>query len=262
MNESLMVISGMVSGLAVHADEEAFVSDTGQRVAGIGAATGLALEGLGGVAVGAGQAASSARDAVQLFTCKLGEQVVQGRFSKVTFKDGEALDMVIAKPRNGLPLVLATRRSSDRVLWMAPHCSRGTLAHRNFSWQLAFHVFFWLLLGATLFSFGMEYINAQPGQFSLSFVLFMLAIGSSLAAIAAPYYAIRFYRQWLPFAHQAESIFAALGYPDPSRVDLPREHKRYCKFKGIGWPYNVNNGVDAGPWTYHYLEPQRDGFIR
>ena len=75
-----------------------------------------------------------------------------------------------------------------------------------------------------------------------------------MGLIAAPYYAVRFHRQWLPIAQQAEPIFAALGYPDPSRVDLPRDHKQYCKSKGIGWPYTVNNGVDAGPWTYHYLE--------
>lgn len=27
----------------------------------------------------------------------------------------------------------------------------------------------------------------------------------------------------------------------PTRVDLPRDHKRYCKSKGIGWPYMVNS---------------------
>ena len=259
MSEFLKLIKGVVSGLTVHAGEEEFVRSVEQQTAGVGAAAGLALEGMAGAAAGAGLAASSAGDSVEFFTCKLGEQLVQGRFSKVTFKDGDALEMVVAPQRSGLPLVLAARRVRDRVLWMAPHCSRGTLAHRKSSLRLVFHLFFLILLGATLFTVGMEYSSAPSGQFSWSFVWFMLVISSSLAPIAAPYYATRFYRQWLPIARQAESIFAALGYADPTRVDLPRDHKRYCKSKGIGWPYMVNNGVDAGPWTYHYLESREGG---
>lgn len=262
MSQSLKLISGVVTGLTVHAGEEDFLRSAGQQAAGVGAAAGLALEGMAGAAAGAGLAASSAGDSVEFFSCKLGEQLVQGRFSKVTFKDGDALDMVVAPQRSGLPLVLAARRVIDRVLWMAPHCSRGTLALRKFSWRLVFHLFFLILLGATLFTVGMEYFSAPGGQFSWNFVWFMLVIGSSLAAIAAPYYALRFYRQWLPIARKAELIFAALGYPDPTRVDLPRDHKCYCKSKGIGWPYTVNNGVDAGPWTYHYLDQKDVGVNR
>lgn len=252
MSESLKLIKGVVSGLTVHAGEEEFVRSVGQQAAGVGAAAGVALEGMAGAAAGAGLAASSAGDSVELFTCKLGEQLVQGRFSKVTFKDGDALEMVVAPQRSGLPLVLAARRVRDRVLWMAPHCSRGTSGHKSFALRL----FGRLVLGAPLFfivpSFGLIYFGDLP--MDLDGLLFHGAICLVLGLIAAPYYAIRFYRQWLPIARQAESIFAALGYADPTRVDLPRDHKRYCKSKGIGWPYMVNNGVDAGPWTYHYLD--------
>ncbi len=254
MSKSLQLIGGVVSGLTVHAGEEEFVRSVGQQTTGVGVAAGLALEGMAGAAAGTGLAASSAGDSVEFFTCKIGEQSVQGRFSKITFKDGDVLDMVISPQRNSLPLVLATRRSSDRVLWMAPHCSRGTSAHKSFALRL----FGWLVLGMPLFfiipSFAIIYISDIPMDFDG--VLFHGAICLALGLIAAPYYAIRFYRQWLPIARQAEQIFAALGYPDPSRVDLPRDHKRYCKSKGIGWPYTVNKGVDAGPWTYHYLESQ------
>lgn len=254
MSKSFKLIGGVVSELTVHAGEEAFVRNARQQTASVGTAAALALEGMSCTAAGAGMAASSVGDAVQFFSCKLGEQHVQGRFSKVTFKDGNVLDMVISPQRNSLPLVLATWRSSDRVLWMAPHCSRGTSGHKSFALRL----FGWLVLGMPLFfiipSFAIIYISEIPMDFDG--VLFHGALCLALGLIAAPYYAIRFYRQWLPIARQAEHIFAALGYPEPSRVDLPRDYKRYCKSKGIGWPYNVNNGVDAGPWTYHYLESQ------
>lgn len=187
---------------------------------------------------------------MEFFTCKLGLQLVQGRFSKVTFKDGDALDMVIAPQRTGLPLVLAARRGRDHVLWMAPHCSRGERVHMDFSLLLVGRLFVAFLCSGSAFIFLMQYLHDQTDLIDW----FAMAIVGGMAAIAAPYSAFRFYRQWLSIARQAESIFAALGYPDPSSVDLPRDHKRYCKSKGIGWPYMVNNGVDAGPWTYHYLD--------
>ncbi len=252
MSKPLQLIDGVVSGLTVHAGEEEFVRSAGQQTTGIGAAAGLALEGMAGAAAGAGLAASSAGDSVEFFTCKIGEQPVQGRFSKVTFKDGDALEMVVAAQLSGRPLVLAARRSSDRVLWMTPHCSRGESGHRHFSMGMAGKLLVAFLCGGMAFIVLMQYLHDQTELIDW----FAMTIVAGMAAIAAPYYAIRFYRQWLPIARQAEQIFAALGYPDPSRVDLPRDHKRYCKSKGIGWPYTVNNGVDAGPWTYHYLESQ------
>ncbi len=253
MSESLKMISGVVNGLTVHAGEEEFVRSARQQAASVGAAAGLALEGMAGAAAGTGLAASSAGDSVEFFTCKIGEQSVQGRFSKVTFKDGDALEMVIASQQNGMPLVLAARCASSKVLWMAPHSSRGRKRHRSFAFLLAWMLFALFLALGLIFILVMEYFSAAE---HFKYFEFDLALITALSAIAAPYYAIRFYRQWLPIARQAEQIFAALSYPDPSRVDLPRDHKRYCKSKGIGWPYMVNNGIDAGPWTYHYLESQ------
>ena len=253
MSESLKLISGVVNGLTVHAGEEEVVRSARQQAASVGTAAALALEGMSGAAAGAGMAASSAGDSVEFFTCKIGEQSVQGRFSKITFKDGDALEMVIASQQNGMPLVLAARRASSKVLWMAPHSSRGRKGHRSFAFLLAWKLFALFLALGLIFILVMEYFSAAE---HFKYFEFDLALITALSAIAAPYYAIRFYRQWLPIARQAEQIFAALGYPDPSRVDLPRDHKRYCKSKGIGWPYMVNNGIDAGPWTYHYLESQ------
>jgi hypothetical protein len=65
MSESLRLIKGVVSGLTVHAGEEEFVRSVGQQAAGVGAAAGVALEGMAGAAAGAGLAASSAGDSVR-----------------------------------------------------------------------------------------------------------------------------------------------------------------------------------------------------
>lgn len=253
MSQQLQKIRGVVSALVIHNAAEEFVRSTGQTAAGTGAAVGLALEGLSGAAAVAGLTATSTGDSVEWFTCKLGDQLVQGRFSKVTFKDGEILDMVVSPQRNAHRLVLAARRDKDHVLWLAPHCSRGVAAHLAFSWKL----FGWLLVGLPSFFFAGPVIFSlfDKEPIDISFLQFMGGICFTMGVVAAPYFAIRFYNQWRPIAQQAEQIFATLDYPNPSHVDLPRDHKRYCKSKDIRWPYTVNNGVDEGPWTYHYLSP-------
>lgn len=248
MNAPLSVITGVVSGLTIHSGEEEFVRSRGQQAAGVGAAAGLAVEGLAGAAAGAGLAAASAGDAVEFFSCKVGDQFVEGRFSKASFKDGDELRVVTSK-QQGRPLVLAARRAVDHVIWMVPHCSRGVAAHKMF----ALRMLGWLLIGlpAFFFSMPMLFILFDNSPTEVGFIQFMGGISLVMGITAALYYSIRFYRQWLPIAQQAEQIFAALGYPDPSRVDLPRDHKLYCKANGIKWPY-----LTDGPWIYHYLDPR------
>jgi hypothetical protein len=84
------------------------------------------------------------------------------------------------------------------------------------------------------------------------FTTFWLSMSVLNGLIIGFYFSIRFYRQWLPVACRAELIFASLGYANPSRVDLQRDHKRYCKAHGIKWPY-----LTDGPWIYHYPESSR-----
>ena len=54
-------------------------------------------------------------------------------------------------------------------------------------------------------------------------------------------------RMWKDKALRSEAIFAALGYQDPSRVDLSKDHKRASKALGEQWPY-----FSGGRWIYRY----------
>jgi hypothetical protein len=250
MSEDLTVVAGTVNTLMIYDGEQEFVHSLAQRAAGVGAAAGLAAAGLAGAAVSASIAATSTGDPVQFFSCNVGNQTVAGRFSKASFKEGDELIAVVRPQRHDVGQVLAMQRPSDQMLWILLHCSRGGQAHLRFAMRL----FWWVLIGFP--AFGMlsylalnTWINHNPIRMDL--VQFAGAIFLVLGAIAAFYYSIRFYLQWRPAARQAESIFAALGYPDPSRVDLPRDHKRYCKAHHIQWPY-----LTDGAWIYHYLDPR------
>ncbi|MGM9485722.1 putative type VI secretion system effector [Ideonella sp. YS5] len=246
----LRMISGVVSDVLIHSGEEEFVRSPSQRAAG-GAAAGLAAIGLAGAAAGASIAAAASGDPVELFTCKIGGETVSGGFSKVSFKEGDELDMVQI---NEFPhdLILAARRRADRLLWMVPHCSRGTGAHRTFSLRL----FAWIatlsfILGM-LWYLGFAFFSNTGIE--IDGLEFVTPICLALAATTGLYYAIRFFFQWRNTARQAESIFATLGYLDPPYVDLERDHKLYCKLNGIKWPYPSD-----GPWIYHYLDKSVEG---
>ena len=250
MSDPLKVVSGVVSNLSIYAGEEEFIRSAGQQAAGVGVAAGLAASGLAGVAAGTSLAVASGGDSVEFFSCRVGEAPIKGCFSKVSFKDGDELTVVTtSSPQIGSTRVAAARRARDYLIWMTPHCSRGTKAHAAFAWTLVAKLLFVFLFAGGLFVVLM--MSMSERQANLAFDWYAFAVVSAMAGIAAPYFAIRFYRQWLPIAREAERIFAALGYPDPSRVDLPRDHKRYCKMHGIKWPY-----LTDGPWIYHYIDPR------
>jgi hypothetical protein len=245
--QRLRLISGVVSDLSIRSGNEKLIHNTNQRAAGVGVAAGLAAAGLAGAAAGSSIAATSAGDSVEFFTCKVDGEMVSGRFSKVTFKDGDELDMI---QTNEWPndLILAARRRADTSLWIAPHCSRGLRAHLEYaatSIPAYTFLFFLSINGFCVW----RLFTSMDGD--ASFELFAALASLALTGVISLYYSVRFYFQWRPTARRAEAVFAALGYAEASRVDLERDHKQYCKAQGIKWPYPSD-----GPWIYHYPVPR------
>lgn len=238
MNIPLRIVRGVIKNLAVHAGEEEFIRSEAQRTAGGVTAASLALGGLAGSAVGASIAATGG-DSVEFFSCMVDGVSITGRFSKASFKDGDEVEVVV----EGAGDALAVRRPADKRLWMFPHCSRGTRAHRRFSAILGG----WILIALFVFSCALVATIRWGDNVPAGADLFALAISTVLSLISALYYSIRFLYQWGPIAKRAEMIFAVLGYPDPALVDLEKDHKRASKARGEGWPY-----LSDGPWIYRY----------
>jgi hypothetical protein len=250
VSESLSVISGVVTELVVHTGEEEFIRSASDQVVGVGTAAALAAAGLAGAAAGASLATASAGDSVEFFECKVGGRLMTGRFSKASFKEGDEVMFIVPQQQADDPiqLALAATRKIDQTLWMAPHCSRGTRAHRAFVARM----FVWLLVLAPLFIFANYLVFGVwlgESRLDVSQMHFEGGMSVAMGAVAAIHLSIRYYKRWLPVAHRAEQIFAVLGYPAPPRVDLPLDHKRYCKAHSIKWPY-----LTDGPWIYHYLD--------
>jgi CRP-like cAMP-binding protein len=212
-NHSVVRVTGTVADLKMSTTSENFVSGSGDRVVGTAAAVGLGAAGLAGAATGAAMSSGDSADKVTAFTCTVGGQKVVGRFGEVTFANGEQIE-VVGTVFSGELSALAVVRTSDRSIWMHPHCSRGTKAYRRFClrWIPALSV-----LTPTVFVSLMTLISGGRG-FGFLFFAVMISAG----AIAVATLLLLFARKFRHFAKLSDQIFAVLEFDQPEAVDLPR----------------------------------------
>lgn len=235
MNAELQLLRGTVHHLTI------------ERGTAIGMATGLSGAGLAGAATGTLLAKSSAEDAVEFFTCTVGEKRVAGRFTKASFKNGDAIEVAAEPQTDGTYAALAIRRPSDQTIWMFPHCSRGRKAHWSYAIRTMAWIFLALLLISALFFGSFELFGREkslPGS-----LWFMSATSGVLSFSMACHLSIGSAFHWRPFVQRAETIFTAFGYRDPSRVDLAQQHKKYVRQHGGKQPDRLE-----ARWVYHYVD--------
>jgi hypothetical protein len=243
----MQLISGVVGDLVIQRGEEVIVGGEALRTAGAAASVGLAAAGLAGAATGALLASGVPSDSVEFFACTVGGRRIAGRFSKVTFKNGDKVDVVGESQLDETVAAMAVRRRSSRMLWMFPHCSRGGRAHWMYAWRMAVALSIsWALL--LCITFGVMMALSNNGH-SPAFKAFVFGVEGVIAILIGCYMSFSTALRWRPLVERAESIFAALGYRDPRRVDLERQHDLYCKAHGGKWPY-----LKDAPWVYHYLD--------
>jgi hypothetical protein len=78
-------------------------------------------------AVHSAQAATDEGDPVDGFVMQVAGKTVKGSFWKTTFKDGDKVQ-VIGLERHGVFEAVAVTIPDERMIWMQPHCERGTKA--------------------------------------------------------------------------------------------------------------------------------------
>jgi hypothetical protein len=208
------LISGVVSGLVIRQDEHDFVFNETDKATGAVAATGLAIGGLAGAATGALLSSNDTVDQVDYFLCKIGEHEVRGRFGKVSFTDGDAVQAAALQKNNHFN-AYAVVRPNDRSVWMHPHCGRGSVAYKRHTQKiLAFCALGVpaLLVGAFMIYAMLQSANPFPIWFwFLSFVL--ITFGSISFFVAS---------RFAQFAKLSDEIFSVLRWPEPESVDLPQ----------------------------------------
>ncbi|WP_341676415.1 putative type VI secretion system effector [Niveibacterium sp. SC-1] len=236
----LEIIRGDVADLAVTRGEREFVQTANEHAAG-------AAAGLAGAATSALLATSASADPVEFFTASIGGKPVSGCFSRVGFENDHSVEAVVEKLRDGTHAVYAIRRPSDQTLWMFPHCSRGKRAHWKHA-LLMIPIVIVAIEAAVLIFFGSIGLFSDESH-SIRSLSFFVALISANAVALGTYLPLRIASKWKPFIQIAERVFAALGYPDPSRVDMEKENRLF-------WKQNRSQkGRIYAPWVYRCNSP-------
>lgn len=241
------LLLGSITDLVVSSGEQEFVQTGADKAIGTGVAATLALSGLAGAATGAMLSVSGSADAVQFFTCTVGGHRIAGRFSKVWFENGDIVEVVGEPQRDGSFAVYAVRRAGDSTLWMYPHCSRGRRAH----WVYALKM---IPVGtAVLTALGSLFIGLfelfSDEKSPANFLWFMFWLYTGLSLVVGLYFPLKIGRRWRPFVDIAEKIFSALGYENPSQVDMEKQNSIY--WKKLAKPSEPRR---VAPWVFRYVD--------
>jgi hypothetical protein len=222
-SDDLLMESGIIRNYECIRTEASFVlTRNDQRVMEMSAVAN-ALAGMGGIATSQMANASHIEEAADHLSFDIDGKRYQGWVWRSPFAEGDEVDVVYRETIDGNELV-AVARPLDKMIALYPHCSRGVSAH----WKSVFTAWFiWVvcLVSVVVFTcigivlgFNKEiFLDMRNYYISAFLVTFFSA------------FAINMGFKLLPFSRVAESVFAALGWKNPSRIDLKKSSREKRK---------------------------------
>lgn len=220
--QGLVRLTGIIANYKCMRAEASFVfSDSDQATMGV-VALAAGVSGLSGQAISTAVHATATEDA-DYVEFELNGKPCKGWAWRSPFGDGDVVE--VAAEWQGVHFEVAgISRPSDRLLAMFPHCSRGKARHIK-------NAIKWWLIGVTVLNFvGLLVLIPVVGTGTYwhearSYVLynglgFYAFFGLMTFSLA---------RKWMPFVRLAENVFATLGFPNPSNVDLVKSSKAQRK---------------------------------
>jgi hypothetical protein len=214
MGESTyVVVEGVVEKLEIFNVHVQFLASARkkQRNAGI-VATIQAAAGEPG-AVHSAQAATDSGDPVDGFKMMLGSQLVSGSFWQTTFKNGDRVQ-AIGEMQGSVFHAVAVVKPAEGIIWMQPHCERGTLAksRRLATYSLGFAAAIFLVQAFLLRNFAMP------------LWLFLLASTLGVTVILVTTVGLS-WKDFMGFAKEVDKVGKALAIPSPEKIDLAKSTK-------------------------------------
>ena len=228
MNEgNYLVLEGTVANLEIFKHNVQFLnnSEKRKRTAGI-VATIQAAAGEPG-AVHSTYAANDSGDPVEGFRMRLGSQAVSGNLWRTTFQDGDQVQ-VVGTMSGKIFHAVAVVRNADNVIWMQPHCERGSAAKKKhlFKYSLAFAVSVFLVQGFLL----------RNSDYPLWLLLAMPASGVALVLAVTVGLS---WKDFMFFAREMDKVGEALGIAAPAHIDLFKSTKKSEKLGKAYLPMGV-----------------------
>lgn len=164
-------------------------------------------------AVNSAQAATYEGDPVDGFVMQVAGKTVRGSFWKVTFKEGDQVQ-VIGRESNGVFEAVAVAKPAERIIWMQPHCEHGTYSRKRSLLKYSTYFALFMLLcaiSATVFQDWPFWFAIMSFAVVTPIVLFV-TVGMSWGS-------------FMSFAGEMNAVGEALGLPDPEKINLFRSTK-------------------------------------
>jgi len=209
-----VVIEGVVEDLEIFKAHVRFLASSRkkQRAAGIVATIQVAAGEPG--AVHSAQAATDSGDPVDGFRMMLGSQIVSGSFWQTTFQNGDRVQ-AIGEMQGNVFHAIAVVKPAEGIIWMQPHCERGTSAktRRLVICSLAFAAAIFLVEAILLRN--------------VAIPLWLLLLASTLAVTVILVATVGMsWKDFMTFAKEMNKVGKALALTAPEEIDLVKSTKR------------------------------------
>ncbi|WP_288393401.1 putative type VI secretion system effector [uncultured Herbaspirillum sp.] len=184
-----------------------------------------ALIGDSGQAASLSGYASSMEDAADFVQFELEERVIRGWLWGAPFKEGDYVEVAVKKIDESYVL-FGMCDPARRIIALYPHCSRGRISHLTnaMKWIGITNIFLFVALCVTTIDWG-----------TFTFLLWDIALAPIVPVILVSFFLVvcliglHLAHKWMPFARLAESVFCAMEFQAPSRVDLVKSSRNLRK---------------------------------
>lgn len=238
-----VLVSGVVQELTITKGyEDLAFTDQGKSLVGLAAVVAASTGNMASSAI-LSNSSGGAEVNMEFFVCTINNLPLRGRFHKVDFSNGDHIEFVVTIS-DGIGSVHGARDPKQRFIWTVPYQTRGNVAQKasDISSSLTISAICAVLCSVLIFYNTPPTIYNSWSQIGNMTAIFFLAILAVNFLSRRPFY---------KFSFEATKVFAAFGYDDPARVNLPKQHsqadKAYCKETGEPRSWDK-------PWRYRYQE--------
>lgn len=135
-------------------------------------------------------------------------RIVRGSLWKTTFKNGDHVN-VIGQERNGIFEAVAVTKPNERMIWMQPHCERGTRSQERNLLRCSG----WFALFMTLCAIMVSLFDDSPAWLTyLSFLISSIIILGVTVGMS--------WGDFMRFSTEMNAVGKALQFAEPEEIDL------------------------------------------
>ncbi|KWN18017.1 hypothetical protein WT83_11080 [Burkholderia territorii] len=175
------------------------------------------LAGLGGIATGLSGMAMDTTEEADLLEFDLDGKSVRAWVWQSVFDEGDDVE-VVAEKIGDIWQGYGVRRTSDKIVALHPHCSRGRRAHYKVAVSWGLKIGLSLIIVMNLVSAALAAFQSINNWHAIFLMWIFGGLGVLLISLLI---SLRVAKRMMGFVKLAEGIFDGFGWTDVKNIDLP-----------------------------------------